>query len=155
MTGRSARFKRYDELLKTLRLDKDSDEGHDGAKTTLCVEIESETQQEEALTLLKFSMDKYAGDVLTSQEAEVTVKAFQFVAQHSNMVMELPSWFVAPFEFTGTFGLSRWGERPVRAGTLGPIGLHQGGGDVVGPEPSSRGQVPWCLSCWTPPIRCP
>lgn len=102
---RSARMAQYHELLVYYneRVDGDQD-----LEPSLVVEIGSESQQEEVLTLLMTAVDKYRHDLLTWEEIEVTQKAFHLVAWHSNMVvMSLPSWFALPFEFAGTFGLTR------------------------------------------------
>lgn len=100
---RTARVAWYEKLLGTLGRNC-------GATADLSAELATEEQEGQVLTLLQAAVDKYA-DILTSAEIEVTKTAFQLVAYHSGMViMTLPEWFVMPFEFSSTFGLSRWGN---------------------------------------------
>jgi serine/threonine protein kinase len=110
---RAERMERYDRLLEDVRCDcKSSGDGRDKTeeRSSLLLELETEEKQQEVLMLLKFAMDTY-GDVLTPREAEATADAFRLVVQRFNVVvMVLPSWFAAPFEFGATFGLSRWGN---------------------------------------------
>jgi hypothetical protein len=105
---RSARVKRYKVMLASLA---GSDADNENSDSALHYEIESEKRQEEVLTLLKAAIEKYDGDVLTSEETDITKTAFQVVANRSSMiVMSLPSWLVLPFEFDSSFGMSRWGN---------------------------------------------
>jgi hypothetical protein len=117
---RAERSANYDRLLEALCYSmeaccEDSDDAGHGVDqhvaSVLC-DLQDETRQEEVLTLLKFAVDKYEhDDVLMPEEVAVMLKAFHLVATHCNlMVMTFPSWFVAPFEFRATFGLSRWGN---------------------------------------------
>jgi hypothetical protein len=107
---RSARVERYDDILAALRTTVDSERNREYDDGVLR-EIETEEQQEEVLTLLKAAIDKYGDDVLALAEIEVTQTAFQIVADRSStVIMSLPSWLVMPFEFSSTFGLSRWGN---------------------------------------------
>lgn len=79
--------------------------------TALVREVESEEQAEEVMVLLKAAVDKYGSDVLTDDEVAVIKMAFGIVAEYSGaVIMSLPSWFAAPFEFGSTFGLSKWGS---------------------------------------------
>ncbi|KAF1330254.1 hypothetical protein FI667_g5266, partial [Globisporangium splendens] len=100
---RTARVARFNEMLASLN-------GDDVSETMLAREIETDSQQEEVLTLLMTGLDKYQ-DVLNEKEARMIQVAFDVVALRCNViVMTLPGGFVAPFEFGGTCGLLRWGN---------------------------------------------
>jgi serine/threonine protein kinase len=117
-TERSERLERYNSLLAELGRDfvdsGSSGNVNDGDTKTnnpaLLTELESETQREEVMVLLKYALDKY-GDELTPEETRTVTEAFKLVAEIFGMVvMTLPPWFSPMFEFGSTFGLSRWGN---------------------------------------------
>jgi hypothetical protein len=126
---RAARVTRYQEMLIN---NWDRLEGGQGMEPELAIEIEGETQLEEVLTLLLAVVDEYGHDLLTSEEIEVTQNAHHLVSWYSSMViMPLSSWFVMPFEFAGTFGLSRWCN------------------DLFVPEEKDRERFIWDVSIWS------
>lgn len=98
---REERVRRYRELLELWEADEE----------LLREEIETEAQQEQALVLLKAGLDGFGSDVMSPQEEEVIKRAFRMVAEQANaVVVTNPEWLATPFEFGGTFGLSRWGN---------------------------------------------
>lgn len=103
---RGERMDVYNELLAT---DCDSIDG-DGASDRMW-EFTDDLEIEEALTLLKSGIEKYIDDTLTEQEISTIQTAFNMIAKHSGMIVTtIPDWFVSPFSFGGSFGLSRWGN---------------------------------------------
>lgn len=89
-----------------------------GKSSLILEEIESDAKAEEIMTMLKAVIHKFgpdsdssAADELTPEELSVIKSAFDMIAERfSLVVMTLPTWFVLPFEFRSTFGMSTWGN---------------------------------------------
>lgn len=80
------------------------------------VEVATESQQEEALMLLKAAVKAYAPgtatEILTPEEVEVMQLAFERVAHSTNVItLSTPDWLVSPLAVGSSFGLSRWGNQ--------------------------------------------